>query len=46
MNLGRREKGGEALVVFSTDSMVDDATIAQITEAIQPDYIRAVKLPK
>jgi len=46
MNLGRREKGGEALVVFSTDSRVDEATIAQITEAIQPDYIRAVTLPQ
>jgi D-3-phosphoglycerate dehydrogenase len=46
MNLGRREKGGTALVVFSIDSPANEATLKRITEEVQPDYLQAVHLEK
>jgi len=44
MNLGRREKGGEALVVFSIDSPAPEETMQQIAEAVEATFIKAVHL--
>ncbi len=44
MNLGRREKAGEAMVVFSVDSPVDDATLQKVAEAVDARFIKAVHL--
>jgi D-3-phosphoglycerate dehydrogenase / 2-oxoglutarate reductase len=44
MNLGRREKGGEALVVFSIDTMADEATLKKIAEAVDASFIKIVSL--
>lgn len=44
MSLGRREKAGEAMVVFSIDSPADEDTIARIGKAIDAKYIKAVHL--
>jgi len=46
MNLGRREKGGEALVVFSIDTLADETTIATIAEAVDASFIKVVSLKK
>ncbi|RMF46030.1 MAG: phosphoglycerate dehydrogenase [Deltaproteobacteria bacterium] len=46
MTLGRREKGGKALVVFSIDSPADQETLDRISAEIQPDYLRAVHLAR
>jgi len=46
MNLGRREKGGEALVVFSTDSPVDEATQERIAADIEAEFVSSVHLAK
>lgn len=46
MNLGRREKGGEALVVFSIDTLADEATIQQVAEAVDASFIRVVSLTR
>jgi D-3-phosphoglycerate dehydrogenase len=46
MNLGRREKGGEALVVFSIDTMADEATLKKIAEAVDASFIKVVSLTK
>lgn len=46
MNLGRREKGGEALVVFSIDSPVSEETLRKIGEGVDATFIRAVNLQK
>lgn len=46
MNLGRREKGGEALVVFSTDSPVDEATQQKIAADIEADFVKTVHIAK
>ena len=44
MSLGRRVKGGEAMVVFSVDSPVDETTLATLTEAVGASFVRAVHL--
>jgi D-3-phosphoglycerate dehydrogenase / 2-oxoglutarate reductase len=44
MNLGRREKGGEALVVFSIDTLADDKTIAAVAKAVDASFIKVVSL--
>jgi D-3-phosphoglycerate dehydrogenase len=44
MSLGRREKAGEAMVVFSIDSPADAATIETIGKAIEAKFIRAVHI--
>ncbi|PLX81441.1 MAG: phosphoglycerate dehydrogenase [Desulfuromonas sp.] len=46
MNLGRREKGGEALVVFSTDSPVDETTQQKIAADIEADFVKTVHIAK
>ena len=44
MSLGRREKAGEAMVVFSVDSPVDEATLQKIAEAVEARFIKAVHI--
>jgi D-3-phosphoglycerate dehydrogenase len=44
MNLGRRGRGGEAMVVLSVDSPVDEATLARLGEAVGARFVKAVHL--
>ncbi len=44
MSLGRREKAGEAMVVFSVDSPADEATLKALSTAVNAKYIKAVHL--
>ena len=44
MNLGRRGRGGEAMVVLSIDTPADAATIARLTEAVGARFIKAVHM--
>ncbi len=44
MSLGRREKAGEAMVVFSIDSPADETTLDVIRQAIDAKYVKAVHL--
>lgn len=44
MSLGRQEKAGEAMVVFSVDSPVDDATLEKVAEAVDARFIKAVHI--
>lgn len=44
MNLGRRIKGGEAMVVLSVDSPVGEKTLARLSEAIGARFVKAVHL--
>jgi D-3-phosphoglycerate dehydrogenase len=44
MNLGRRARGGEAMVVLSVDSSVGEEIIAQLAEAVGARFVRAVSL--
>lgn len=44
MNLGRRGKGGEAMVVLSVDSPIDEAIVAKLHEAICAHFVKAVHL--
>ncbi|PLY02345.1 MAG: phosphoglycerate dehydrogenase [Desulfuromonas sp.] len=44
MSLGRREKAGEAMVVFSVDSPVDEATLEKVAAAVEPKFIKAVHI--
>ena len=44
MNLGRRGKGGEAMVVLSIDSPVEEAILTRLTEAIGAHFVKAVHL--
>jgi len=46
MNLGRREKGGEALVVFSIDSPASEETMRKIEQAVEASFIKAVHLKR
>jgi D-3-phosphoglycerate dehydrogenase len=45
MNLGRSEKKGEAMVILSLDSAVPPDVVAQIKEATEASFIRAIHLP-
>lgn len=44
MNLGRRKKAGEAMVVLSVDSPVEEDTIEKIRAAIDTRFIKAVHM--
>ncbi|PLX87911.1 MAG: phosphoglycerate dehydrogenase [Desulfuromonas sp.] len=44
MNLGRREKAGEAMVVFSIDSPADEATLEKVAQAVDARFIKAVHI--
>ncbi|MFA5516090.1 MAG: phosphoglycerate dehydrogenase [Desulfuromonadales bacterium] len=44
MNLGRRAKAGEAMVVLSIDTPADDATIEKLAEAVDAQFIKAVNM--
>ena len=44
MNLGRRGKGGEAMVVLSVDSPIDEAIVARLNEAVGARFVKAVHL--
>ena len=44
MNLGRRGKGGEAMVVLSVDSPVNETIIGKLKDAVGARFVRAVHL--
>jgi len=44
MSLGRQEKAGEAMVVFSVDSPVDDETLQKVSDAVDAKFIKAVHI--
>jgi len=44
MNLGRRAKGGEAMVVLSVDSPVTQETVDRLSEAVGARYVKAVQV--
>lgn len=44
MNLGRRGKGGEAMVVLSVDSPVDETILVRLSDAIGARFVKAVRL--
>ena len=44
MNLGRREKAGEAMVVFSLDSGVDEGVLKQLSKAVNASFVRVVDM--
>ena len=44
MNLGRREKKGEAMVILSLDSAVPDNVVAEIKSATDATFIKAVHM--
>ena len=46
MNLGRRAKGGEAMVVLSVDTPVDEATMQALQESIGARFIKTVHMPQ
>jgi D-3-phosphoglycerate dehydrogenase / 2-oxoglutarate reductase len=45
MNLGRREKKGEAMVILSLDSAVPDAVVAEVGAATEATFIKAMHMP-
>lgn len=45
MNLGRREKKGEAMVVLSVDSPVPPAVVAELQKATEATFAQALHLP-
>jgi D-3-phosphoglycerate dehydrogenase / 2-oxoglutarate reductase len=44
MNLGRRSKAGEAMVVLSLDTPADEETVRSIEEAVDAHFIKAVHM--
>jgi len=44
MNLGRRQKAGEAMVVLSLDSPLDAATLEKVGAAVGARFIRTVQM--
>jgi D-3-phosphoglycerate dehydrogenase len=44
MNLGRRAKAGEAMVVLSLDTPADEATIERLAAAVEAHFIKAVQM--
>jgi len=44
MVLGRKEKAGEAMVVFSVDSPVDEPTLEKLAKAVEAKYVKAVDM--
>jgi D-3-phosphoglycerate dehydrogenase len=45
MNLGRREKKGEAMVILSVDSPVPPGVVAELQKATEATFARALHLP-
>jgi D-3-phosphoglycerate dehydrogenase len=45
MNLGRREKKGEAMVILSVDSPVPPAVVAELQTATEATFAQALHLP-
>lgn len=45
MNLGRREKRGEAMVILSLDSAVPPNIVEEIHQAIDASFIKALHMP-
>lgn len=45
MNLGRREKLGEAMVILSLDSAVPDNVVEEVREATEANFVRALHMP-
>ncbi|NVN98020.1 MAG: phosphoglycerate dehydrogenase [Geobacteraceae bacterium] len=45
MNLGRSEKKGEAMVILSLDSAVPKEVVAEIGQATDASFIKAIHLP-
>ncbi|MFZ3208809.1 MAG: phosphoglycerate dehydrogenase [Geobacteraceae bacterium] len=45
MNLGRREKKGEAMVILSLDSAVPPVVIEEIRQATSASFIKALQMP-
>lgn len=46
MNLGRRAKGGEAMVVLSIDTPADEATLDKLQQSIGARFIKLVYMPQ
>jgi D-3-phosphoglycerate dehydrogenase len=46
MNLGRRGKGGEAMLVLSIDSPVDEPTLARLSDSVGARFVKAVHLQR
>ena len=46
MNLGRRQKAGEAMVVLSLDTPASDELVAAIKEAIDAHFVKAVHMKR
>lgn len=46
MNLGRRAKAGEAMVVLSLDTPADEETVQKIAEAVDAQFIKAVNMSR
>ncbi|MDO9081323.1 MAG: ACT domain-containing protein, partial [Desulfuromonadales bacterium] len=44
MNLGRRKEEGEAMVVFSIDSPVDEATVQRIATEVGARFIKQIEM--
>ncbi len=44
MNLGRRARAGEAMVVLSIDTPADAANIAALADAVEAHFIKAVRM--
>jgi D-3-phosphoglycerate dehydrogenase len=44
MNLGRREKKGEAMVILSVDSAVSQAVIDEIQQATEATFIKGIHM--
>ena len=44
MNLGRRIKGGEAMLVLSVDSPIDEAIVARLNDAVGGRFVKFVHL--
>lgn len=44
MNLGRRSKAGEAMVVLSLDTPVSEVLVAQLAESVEARFIKAVRM--
>lgn len=45
MNLGRREKKGEAMVILSLDSAVPQDVLEEVGKATEASFIKAIHLP-
>ena len=45
MNLGRREKKGEAMVILSLDSAVPPEVVEEVRQATDASFIKAVHMP-